>query len=87
MKRLIIIFVLIISTGCSTTTWSAFFYPDGIWNESTWEIRHDFKGKEECLNWINQRILLTDKHSADYECGSNCIKRNDVYVCDETVDY
>lgn len=63
--------------------WTAFYYPDGVDIESTWQIKSGFKSKEACIDYINS-IMDATKPDVDYECGRNCRVEYGVDICEVT---
>ena len=90
MKKVLFILTMLILSGCSQTSWTAFYYPDGTAVESTWKQQAGFETKAQCLDWIDAEITEdksnNDDRVFDYECGKNCRFRDEyqLNVCETT---
>ena len=71
MKKIFILFILLVLTSCiQSKDWDAFVYPNGTMIESTWKIQKWFSSLEECRKWALSN--LWNSSEADYECWYKC---------------
>ena len=84
MKKLLIALLAVLSVGCASDNWTAFVYPYGVEDESSWEIKEGFSSLEKCREWVGTFRNVSIEF--DYECGSEC-RADNVWgnVCKETV--
>lgn len=72
-----------------TRTW--FYYPNGCLTcQSDYIYSPVFDNRVDCLSWATNLKAERNNPSDTFECGKNCKEpetKDDLYVCDETVDY
>ncbi len=85
---LILLFVIIlIGANCGKDEWQGFYYPNGcLVCEDDYIFSPVFDSKEECLNWATNKKMLRNNNDDLYECGKNCEKKGEFFVCEETID-
>ena len=73
--------------GCTTNTWTGFFYPDA--NDLTIFVTEGpFDTSEECLDWTTSQAEQITRGASHHECGKNCEKDallEGIPFCDEKV--
>ena len=85
-KFYLVIISALLLTGCTTDTWTGFYYPD-INNRSKFITEGPLNTPEECRDWVNSQA----KHNTgryEYACGKNCkvdALLEGIPDCDETV--
>ncbi len=82
-QKMIILILVVFSTGCTKDSWTGFLYPDKSDLTKSIEVG-SFPSLESCRDSIRSHTKYTE--NSDYECGLNC-KPSDygINICKKTM--